>query len=116
MPDDVKIIIATRKHLKPDNFDLIKELAKVPKYQRAEGMAKHGFNDVEKTICEFKDCDIISDSTVVQLQKQEIAEEFEFHKTMTSSELLLPSDGLLIAHYNQSFDYMICDNNESREK
>lgn len=40
---------------------------------------------------------------------KEIAEEFEFHKTMISSELLLPSDGLLIAHYNQSFDYMICD-------
>lgn len=40
---------------------------------------------------------------------KEIAEEFEFHKTMINSELLLPSSGLLIAHYNQSFDYMICD-------
>jgi hypothetical protein len=40
---------------------------------------------------------------------KEIAEEFEFHKTMLNSELLLPGNGLLIAHYNQSFDYMICD-------
>ena len=40
---------------------------------------------------------------------KEIAEEFEFHTTLTNVALPLPDPGLLIAHYGQYFDYLVCD-------
>ncbi|HEY7773642.1 MAG TPA: SMI1/KNR4 family protein [Marinagarivorans sp.] len=40
---------------------------------------------------------------------KEIAEEFEFHAALNNSAQLLPDRGLLIAHYGQLFDYLVCD-------
>jgi hypothetical protein len=42
---------------------------------------------------------------------KEIAEEFDLQKAMTdgNTDAFLPNDGLLIAHYNNSFDYLLCD-------